>query len=110
MMTFKTFALAAVASLALTSTASAFGFSYNDSEISGSTVELGQVTANGNAVVSLYEFHRGEQGKLLGTENISAGANYDVRVPLNKRPRNDVIAVLTVNGQVVDTQEIDSRW
>lgn len=109
-MTFKTFILAAAATVAIASSASANGFSFNDADISGSTVELGQVTANGNGVVSLYDFHRGEQGALLGTESISAGANYDVRVPIGKRPINDVVAVLTVDGQVVDTLELDSRW
>ena len=107
---FKTFALAAAASVALASTAAANGFSFNDSDIAGSTAELGQVTANGTGVVSIYDFHKGEQGALLGTEEISAGANYDVRVNLGKRPVNDVVAVLTVDGQVVDTLELDSRW
>ena len=109
-MTFKTFALAAAATFALASTASANGFSLNNSEISGSTVELGQVAASGNGTVALYDFHRGEKGVLLGTQNVSAGANRDVRVPLRKRPINDVLAVLTVNGQVIDTLELDSRW
>ena len=109
-MTLKTFALAAAATFALASTASANGFSFTDADVSGSTVELGQVTANSDAVVSLYDFHRGEQGALLGTEEISAGANYDVRVNIGKRPINDVVAVLTVDGQVVDTLEPDSRW
>ncbi|MEL6516757.1 MAG: hypothetical protein AAFQ39_03505 [Pseudomonadota bacterium] len=109
-MTFKTIALAAAASVALASAASANGFSFNDSDIAGSTAELGQVTAKGAGVVSIYDFHKGEQGALLGTEEISAGANYDVRVNLGKRPVNDVVAVLTVDGQVVDTLELDSRW
>ena len=102
----KTFALAAAASVALASTASA-NFSFGDMDIAGSTAELGQVSANGAATVSLYDFHKGEQGALLGATDINAGANYDVRVKLGQRPVNDVIAVLTVDGQVVDTREID---
>lgn len=102
----KTLALAAAASVALASTASA-NFSFNEMDISGSTAELGQVTANGAGVVEIFEFHGGEKGDLLGSTNLAAGANYDVRVKLGQRPINDVIAVLSVDGQIVDTQEID---
>ena len=108
-MTLKTIALAAAATVALASTASANAFSFNDMNISGSTAELGQVTTKGAGVVSLYDFHRGEQGALLGSEEVAAGANFDVRVPLGVRPINDVIAVLTVDGQVVDSYEIDQN-
>jgi len=106
-MTIKTMILAAAATVALASTASANAFSFNEMEISGATAELGQVTAQGNGVVSLYDFHGGEQGALLGTKEIASGANFDVRVKLRSRPINDVVAVLTVDGQIVDTQEID---
>jgi hypothetical protein len=37
---------------------------------------------------------------------VKAGANANVRVPLLQQ-NLDAIAVLTVNGQVVDTQELD---
>ena len=37
------------------------------------------------------------------------GANANVRVNLGKAPVTDVIALLKVGGQVVDTQEIDYR-
>ncbi len=106
-MTIKTLIIAAAATVALASTASANSFSFNEMDISGSTAELGQVTANGNATVSLYDFHGGVQGALLGTKELASGANYDVRVKLGQRPINDVVAVLSVDGQIVDTQEID---
>ncbi len=106
---FKTFTLAAIASVALASTAAADNaFTFNNT-ISGSTAELGQVRAADAGVVSLYDFHGGVQGALLGTEDVAAGPNYDVRVNLGQRPINDVVAVLTVNGQIVDTQELDIR-
>lgn len=108
-MTLKTIALAAAATVALASTASANAFSFNGMDISGSTAELGQVTTSSAATVSLYDFHRGEQGALLATQELSAGANYDVRVTLGVPPINDVVAVLTVDGQIVDTHEIDLR-
>lgn len=106
-MTFKTIALAAAATVALASTASADGFTFNKG-FSGQTVELGQVTSSGDGVVSLYEYHGGEQGALLGEQTVSAGANYDVRVTLPTTEGDDVLAVLTVDGQIVDTKELRS--
>ena len=103
----KTFTYAAIASIALASTAAADAFTFNESDVSGSTVELGQVRAAADGVVSLYDFHGGVQGALLGTEEVTAGANYDVRVNLGQPPINDVVAVLTIDGAVVDTQEFD---
>jgi len=106
---FKTFAIAAIASVALASTAAADNaFTFNNN-ISGSTAELGQVRAADAGVVSLYDFHGGVQGALLGTEEVAAGANFDVRVNLGTPPVNDVVAVLTEDGQIVDTQELDIR-
>ena len=105
-MTFKTIALALAASTAFASTASADAFTFNNT-IEGSTAELGQISAPGAGVVSLYDFHRGVQGELLGTQEVTAGANYDVRVNLGHPAIHDVVAVLTVDGQVVDTQELD---
>ena len=106
-MTLKTIAFAAAATVAFASTASADAFTFNKS-IEGSTAELGQVTSAGAGVVSLYDFHGGVQGALLGTEEVSAGANYDVRVNLGQPAVRDVLAVLTVDGQIVDTQELDA--
>ena len=106
-MTLKTFTIAALATVALASTAAADGFTFNKG-IERQTVELGQVTAAGNGIVSLYDYHAGKQGALLGTENVNAGANYDVRITLAAPAVHDVLAVLTVNGQIVDTQELDN--
>lgn len=106
-MAFKTIALAAAATLALAGTASADNaFTFNNS-IEGSTADLGQVRAASAGVVSLYDFHGGVQGALLGSENVAQGANFDVRVNLGKPAINDVVAVLTIDGQIVDTQELD---
>lgn len=105
-MTFKTIVLATVASVALVSTASANALPYNNT-IQGTSVDLGHVTASDAGVVSLYDYHRGVQGALLGTEPVKAGANFNVKLTLNHPVINDVVAVLTVNGQVVDTQELD---
>jgi hypothetical protein len=106
-MTLKTIALAATAATVLASAASADAFGYNVG-IDSQSVELGQVTSGANGVVSLYEFHAGEQGPLLGTETVAAGANYDVRVTLDRPAIHDVLAVLTVDGQIVATQELEN--
>lgn len=106
-MTIKTLAIAAVATIALATTASADAFSLNKG-FEGQTIELGQVTASGNGIVELYDFHGGTQGALLGEEAVSAGANYDVRVTLDQPAQRDVLAVLTVDGQVIASKELRS--
>lgn len=105
----KTVAIATAATLALTSVATADGaFSFNQSDISGDTVELGNVRASAAGLVSIYDYNTGVRGALLGTEEIASGANYDVRVNVGVTPIDDVIAVLTVDGQEVDTLELDT--
>lgn len=74
-----------------------------------SVIELGTVRAANDGVVEIYSFHAGEIGDLLGTEAVSDGANSNVRVGLGTQPVTDVIALLKVDGQVVDTQEIEFR-
>lgn len=107
-MTIKTFAIAAAATFALASSAAAANsFPYAEADIDSATVELGLVSTQGSGVVELYDFNTGVQGALLGSEDLNAGANYDVRINLGKKPINDVLAVLSVDGQVVDTLELD---
>lgn len=108
-MTFQKIAIAAAATLAFAGTASADNaFTFNNN-FSGATVELGQVRAVEAGVISLYDFHGGTQGALLGTKAVAAGPNFDVRVKLSKTPINDVVAVLTIDGQIIDTQELDNN-
>ena len=72
----------------------------------GGHVELGTVTAVGDGVVEIHDFHNGEIGRLLGSADVSSGANLHVHVNISY-PVTDAIALLKVNGQIVDTQEID---
>ena len=72
----------------------------------GGQVELGIVTATGDGVVEVYSFHKGVVGALIGSEMVKAGANLDVDVNI-PRQETDAIVFLKVNGQVVDTQEIN---
>lgn len=65
------------------------------------------VIASGAGKVTLYDFNGKVQGRVLGTENVQAGANFDLfdDVTLGATPRNNVLAVLTIDGQIVATQE-----
>ena len=60
-------------------------------------VELGTVTTTADRVVEVYSFHKG----LVG-----ANIHVDGNIP---RQETDAVKFLKVNGQVVDTQEIDSN-
>ncbi len=106
---FKT-SLTALAALAATASIASADVNYLSNfvgeQTADSRIELGTVRASGDGVVEIYSFHGGERGALLGSEEVMAGANLNVNVGVG-RPITDVIAVLTVGGQVVDTQQID---
>ena len=71
-----------------------------------SIVELGRIHADSAGVVHIYALDAGKMGALLGSEDLHAGANSDIRIPLIDNPKQDAMAVLEVNGQVVATQEV----
>lgn len=102
---FTAIAAATVAVLGSAAAADASYFSYQDSLSDSTTLRLGTVTSAGNGVVEIYDFRTGELGALLGTEDIFAGANSDVRVKVGYTPTADVIAVLKVDGQTVATRD-----
>ena len=81
-------------------------FSFNEVQGSDSIVELGTVVADGNGVVEIHELSAGQQGRLLGTDAIHAGANSDVSVSLDTTAMNDFVAVLKIDGQVVTEQVV----
>ena len=102
-----TFAIAAIvasASIAFADTNNISNFVMEQNR--GGQVELGTVTATGDGVVEVYSFHKGVVGALIGSKAVKAGANLDVDVNI-PRPETDAVAFLKVNGEVVDTQEID---
>ena len=74
---------------------------------SSSNLELGLVRAESAGVIEVYDFHKGVQGKLLGTTSVRAGSNQDVRVDLGTRVVNDVVAVIKSGGNVLATKKID---
>lgn len=103
---FTAIAAAAIATLGTATLADASYFSYQD-RLDGTVLELGTVTSQGNGVVEIYDFHGGQLGALLGSEDIRAGANANVRVNVNTAPDFDVIAVLKVDGQTVATRDYE---
>ena len=105
---FKTLAITAAALAASATIASADSYISNFvmEQNNDTQVELGTVRAEGNGVVEIYSFHKGKVGALLGSEAVMAGANLDVDVDI-RRSGTDAIAFLKVDGQIVDTQEID---
>ena len=101
-MSIKSIALAAATVAATASAASADNyFGFKGVLDAGSALELGLVRAEGDGIVEVYDYRLGEPGALLGTEMVNAGANSDVRVKVGIAPRNDVIALLKVDGEVV---------
>jgi hypothetical protein len=102
----------ALATLIATSGAAAFAasdrISANETQDFFNSVDLDFVSASGNGTVAIYDYSNGEQGKLLGTETINAGANQNVNVRLSPAATHDVVAVLTVGGQTAAVQEIEN--
>ena len=60
-------------------------------------VELGTVTKTDDRVIEVYSFHKGV---------VRGNFHIDVNIP---RQETDAVVFLKVNGQVVETQEIDSN-
>ncbi len=101
---FTALAAAGIASATVAAADSSY-FSFQRNLDAQSTLELGTVLSEGNGVIEIYSYNRGEIGALLGTESVHNGANANVRVNVGIEPRADVLAVLTVNGQTVATRE-----
>lgn len=105
----KVTTLIAAAAVALTAGAASAdnSFAFGDRLDNSSTLEIGTVRAASAGVVEIYDGRYGDLGALLGTEEVRAGANFDVRVNVGDQPDADVIAVLKVNGQIVAQQDYD---
>jgi hypothetical protein len=101
-MSIKTIALAAATIAALGSTASANSyFELGENLDASSVLEIGLVRADADGVVEIYKSVAGEQGALIGSKAVHAGANPNVRVNVGATPHQDVIAVLKIDGQTV---------
>lgn len=107
---FKTLT-AAAAIIAASATIASADFnnlsSFAEEQVHDTRVELGNVRAESAGVVEIYSYHGGELGALLGSEAVAAGVNFDVEFGIDRAIQTDALAVLKVNGQIVDTQELE---
>jgi len=71
------------------------------------TITLDTVRADADGLIQVYDYHAGERGMLLGSTEISQGANSDVLIPLGMPVQGDVLAVMVVDGEEVDMFELD---
>jgi len=100
-------AAAAIAASTATVASADNSFGFGDRLDNAATLELGNVRASADGVVEIYDNANGTLGALLGTQDVTAGANRDVRVNVGHGPDADVIAVLKIDGQIVATQDYD---
>ena len=57
--------------------------------------------------VNVYNYSKGVQGALLGTQTVNAGANTDVRINVGTNNAYNVLAVLEIDGQAVTSMDFD---
>lgn len=71
-------------------------------------IELGTISTDGDGMVHIYAYQRGEKGPMLGWEPLHAGANPDVKVsvPLSSMAYTTALAEIVVDDQVVTSQHI----
>jgi hypothetical protein len=106
---FKSITLAAVVIAASASIASANGSylsTFAPSQERMTEVELGLVVAEAKGTVEIRDYRNGQIGKLLGSEAVKAGGNPFVEVEITPS-FGDAVAVLTVGGNIVDTQVLN---
>ncbi|EAR52395.1 hypothetical protein OG2516_07957 [Oceanicola granulosus HTCC2516] len=97
-----------LATLGTASVASADSyFSITEAQGDSAIIELGSVVSDADGSVDVYTLEGGELGTLIGSRSVHAGANTNVRVPVNSAPVGDVVAVLTANGEVLAETRID---
>ena len=103
----KLLSLVAAALVATTGAAMASNtFGLNEVQTSDHLIELGTVVATGNGVIEVYEYQAAQQGRLLGSDAVHAGANTNVKVSLGSTAADNFLAVLTVDGQAVAQQVV----
>lgn len=97
--------LAATASVATANNAFPVGESFEQTD----TFELRTVTTDAPSVLEIYDYNAGVRGALLGTQELRAGVNTDVKVDLGLGGNSDVLAVLSIDGEEVLIKDYDIR-
>ena len=67
------------------------------------------MTASADGMVEIYDYNTQMVGNLMGSQVVNKGSTSEVRINLLGRPLNNVLAVMSIEGQVVAEQEIDLR-
>ena len=95
--TLKTLAVASVlATTAVAASAEDYIFiKATQNVVANVTVDL--VRASGPGTLNVYDFHKGEQGDLLGSARVVEGANSNIKVNFTKSAIDDVIAILVLD-------------
>lgn len=72
------------------------------------TIEIDLVRSATDGYVEILDYRLGETGQSFGSEDVNAGANSNVRVPVGPGITGDVIAVLyDAAGNMVASEKID---
>jgi hypothetical protein len=112
----KLFSLALAALVATSSMASAQaaaepsaamsqGMIFTDSADSGDNsmrLMFNRIDASAAGVIEIYHYRNREVGPLLATEEVDAGTNWRVNIPIGPTRQDPVIAQLKIDGVVVD--------
>lgn len=96
----KAFAFALAISTAGTTALADAHFTFSDYLTPSSILEFGVIQTDEAAVLEVYDFIGGQKGDLLGTVDLHAGANPDVRVNVGVAPRQDVLAMIKTGDHV----------
>ncbi|AJE47407.1 hypothetical protein [Celeribacter indicus] len=107
----KTLAAASLIALATGTASYAQGMGYNyivpgENDNISTSLTLEMVRASQAGTVQVYDYTAGEQGDLIGSAEVSAGANEGVNVTLDANTAQQLLIVLTVGGQVEATTTI----
>lgn len=91
----KLASIALAAALAMGSAATAQSYFQGMMQIDqDSTFTLDGITAEADGTVVFFDYHGGARGAEIGSVDVRAGANVNIRVGLTREPRGDVLAVL----------------
>ena len=73
-----------------------------DSSDNSMRLMFNRIDSSAAGVLEVYHYRNREVGPLLTTEEVDAGTNWRVNIPLGRNIQNTVVAQLKIDGQVVD--------
>lgn len=107
----KTLTAAALVAFATSGAAFADNMDYNyivpgEIQSLNSVINLDLVRASEAGTVSIYDYSQGTQGDLLGTADVHAGANPNVKVEVTPNVAQKALVVLSEQGAPVATSTL----